>query len=233
MKNKIFIIILLLFNQNLFAENLNIQSKEISIDKNTKKTIFRKEVIAIDEKKNIFKGEYAVYQKNLKLLKSKGKTVIETSEGYILNGTNVVFDNQNNFIKSNEPAVVRDLENNHIYLDRFEYSTEENFFRSSGNIKVIDVQNNTYNFSQIFIDEKNKEILGTDIKSYLNDTNFKINKKNKPRVFANTVKIKDQKTQFTKSVFTLCDYRKNDKCPPWSLQAKEMIHDKKKKNDLL
>ena len=229
MKNKIFIIILLLFNQNLFAENLNIQSKEISIDKNTKKTIFRKEVIAIDEKKNIFKGEYAVYQKNLKLLKSKGKTVIETSEGYILNGTNVVFDNQNNFIKSNEPAVVRDLENNHIYLDRFEYSTEENFFRSSGNIKVIDVQNNTYNFSQIFIDEKNKEILGTDIKSYLNDTNFKINKKNKPRVFANTVKIKDQKTQFTKSVFTLCDYRKNDKCPPWSLQAKEMIHDKKKK----
>ena len=27
----------------------------------------------------------------------------------------------------------------------------------------------------------------------------------------------------------MCDYRKKDKCPPWSLQAKKMSHDKKKK----
>ena len=39
----------------------------------------------------------------------------------------------------------------------------------------------------------------------------------------------NKKTKFTKSIFTLCDYRKNDKCPPWSLQAKQMKHDKKKK----
>ena len=39
----------------------------------------------------------------------------------------------------------------------------------------------------------------------------------------------EQKTKFTKSIFTLCDYRKNDKCPPWSIQANEMLHDKKKK----
>ena len=29
-----------------------------------------------------------------------------------------------------------------------------------------------------------------------------------------------------KSIFTLCNYRKNDKCPPWSLQAAKMKHDK-------
>ena len=38
--------------------------------------------------------------------------------------------------------------------------------------------------------------------------------KNKPRVFANTLIIKDQKSKFDKSIFTLCDYRENDKCPP-------------------
>ena len=23
----------------------------------------------------------------------------------------------------------------------------------------------------------------------------------------------------------MCDYRKNDKCPPWTLQSKEILHD--------
>ncbi len=230
MKNKFIISILfLVFFQKSFAENLNIQSKEIFIDKKTKTTVFKNEVVAIDDKKNIFKGDYAEYKKDLKLLKSIGETSIETSKGYFLTGSNITFDNLNNLIKSKDPAVLKDLENNNIYLDQFEYSTEKNFFRSKGKIKVIDSKNNTYNFSQVFIDEKNKEILGTDIKSFLNDDSFKINPQNKPRVFANTVKIKDQQTQFTKSVFTLCDYRKEDKCPPWSLQAKQMTHDKIKK----
>ena len=63
----------------------------------------------------------------------------------------------------------------------------------------------------------------------MNDKNFKINDKNKPRIFANTVSIKDTKSEFDKSIFTLCDYRENDKCPPWSVQASNMRHDNKKK----
>ena len=230
MKNKIFLpFFLLLFSEQLLADNLNIQSKEIFIDKKTKITIFKKEVVASDEKKNIFKGDYAEYDKDLKLLKSKGPTTIETSEGYILKGSDVSFDNKNNLITSNNPAIILDLEKNKIYLDRFEYSTNNNFFKSNGNVKVIDTNNNTYNFSQIFIDEKKREILGTDNKTYLNGSIFKIKEGNKPRVFANTVSIKNENTKFNKSIFTLCDYRKDDKCPPWSVQAKEMIHDKKKK----
>ena len=76
---------------------------------------------------------------------------------------------------------------------------------------------------------KKREILGTDIKAFLNQDSFKANKKNKPRVFANTVKIDEQKSHFSKTVFTMCDYRENDKCPPWSLQASGMSHDKQKK----
>ena len=33
-----------------------------------------------------------------------------------------------------------------------------------------------------------KEILGSDIKTYINNEDFKINDANKPRVFANTLK---------------------------------------------
>ena len=141
----------------------------------------------------------------------------------------MVFDNNKNYIKSNNPAKIKDLEKNEIYLDNFEYSTSKNFFQSNGNIKELDSNKNQYNFSQIYIDEKKKEIVGTDSKAFLNQEGFKTNKNNKPRVFSNTVNIYDRKTKFTKSIFTLCDYRKDDKCPPWSLQAKQMLHDEKKK----
>ena len=56
-------------------------------------------------------------------------------------------------------------------------------------------------------DQKKKEIVGTDIKAYLNSEQFKVNEKNKPRIFANTVGINNKKTIFKNNIFTLCDYR--------------------------
>ena len=208
------------------AENLNIKSNNISIDKCTKLAFFKYVVFAIDGKNNILKTELAEYSKDLKILKSKGKTTVITSEGFIVLGENIIFDNLNKIIKSDESAIIEDLDKNEIFLDNFEYSTTNKFFKSTGNIKFLDKDNNNYNFTQIYIDEKKREILGTDVKAFLFFLCFKANNKNKPRVFANTIKIDDKQSEFTKSVFTLCDYRKNDKCPPWSLQASKMRHDK-------
>ena len=227
MKNSLYIFLLSVFIfQCASAENLNIKSKIISIDKVSKLAVFKNEVIARDDRNNILNTEYAEYSKELKFLKSKGKTTIVTSEGFNVLGKNIIFDNLNKIIKSDEPAIIKDLDENEIFLDKFEYSTTNKFFKSTGNIKYLDKNNNNYNFSQIYIDEKKREIFGTDTKAFLNQENFKINSKNKPRVFANTVKINDKETKFTKSVFTPCAYRKNNKCPPWSLQASEMRHNK-------
>ena len=68
MKNNIFyiIIFLIFFSNPFFSENLNIQSKNILIDKNTKLTIFKNDVIAKDEKGNEYRTDYAEYDKNLK-----------------------------------------------------------------------------------------------------------------------------------------------------------------------
>ena len=230
MKNNIiFIIFFIFFADLLMAENLKIESSSISIDKQTKLTIFKDQVKATDNNNNIFTSEYAEYNKELKLLISKGDTKIVTSEGYTLFGKNIVFDNKNNLIKSNYPAKIIDLQKNQIYLQKFEYSTLNNFFKSVGKIKIEDSKENIYNFSQIYIDEKKREIIGTDAKAFINQKNFKTNYQNKPRIFSNTVKIDEQQSEFTKSIFTPCNYRENDKCPPWSLQAERMRHDKIKK----
>ena len=154
---------------------------------------------------------------------------IITTDKYVINGKNIILDNDKRIIYSKEKSVIQDQENNFIYLQNFEYIIEKNIFKSIGLIKIKDKNDNSYEFSQIYIDTKKKEILGTDIKTFFNQNDFKIDKRNKPRVFANTIKINQNKNSFNKSIFTLCDYRKNDKCPPWSIQASEMLHDNKKK----
>ena len=259
MKNKLIILLSLLFNTVLFAENIFIESKNISIDKNKELSIFKNEVfirteenntikseyaeydktkgfikveknvIAKDKQNNIIETQYAEYDEIKKIFKSIGPTKVITTEKYIIEGTNIVFDNNKNHISSNEKTIITDQDNNKIYLDNFSYLTKNNIFKSIGFIQIEDVNNNKYEFSQIYIDTKKKEILGTDSKSYMNDNSLKFNEDNKPRIFANSVKINNEKSLFNKSVFTLCGYRENDKCPPWSIQASKMLHDNKKK----
>ena len=80
-----------------------------------------------------------------------------------------------------------------------------------------------------FILTQKKEIIGTDIKARMDPDQFGVNSKNKPRLFANTIQISKDKNIFNKGIFTLCDYRKNDKCPPWQIQSIKILHDNKRK----
>ena len=109
------------FFQHAFAEQLNIKSSSITLNKQTQITVFNKNVIATDEKNNILKTDFAEYDKNLQLLLSKGKTEITTSEGFLIFGEDIIFNNSKKIISSKKPATIKDLENNNIYLDNFEY----------------------------------------------------------------------------------------------------------------
>tara|TARA_B100001248_G_scaffold68660_1_gene48477 strand:+ start:8222 stop:10630 length:2409 start_codon:yes stop_codon:yes gene_type:complete len=259
MKNKILIICFtIFFNTVLFGENLKINSKNITIDKNKEITIFENEVLiveknytiksdyaeydrkkgiiklkgnilATDDKKNKIQANFAEYNEKTKIFKSIGLTEINTSENYFLKGEDIILDNINQIILSDNKTIITDQDLNTISLENFEYMIKKNIFKSIGKVTIEDIKKNEYEFSQVYIDTKKKEILGTDIKAFLNDKNFKINESNKPRVFANTFKIDNEKKIFNKSIFTLCDYRKDDKCPPWTIQSSKMLHDSKKK----
>ncbi len=259
MKSKFFTILYLFFySTNLFADNLSIQAKNISIDKDMETSIFKDEVtvksdkkliksdyvkynkklgyllikdniLATDDKNNSIQASTAEYYQESKILKTSGKTKIITSDKYILEGSNITIDNQNDLIRSKENSILTDLDGNTIFLENFEYQISENIFKSVGFVKIDDNKKNSLEFSQIYIDTKKNEIIGSDIKAFMNDENFKISEKNKPRVFANSFNSNKEKSTFIKSIFTLCDYRENDKCPPWSIQSSKMLHDSKKK----
>ena len=253
----IFILFILFSTAN--AENLIIEAKSISLDKSNNTSIFKDGVIiktsddkilksdyvkydkskgflilnnnieVEDGEKNIIKANQAEYFEKDKIFKTIGSTYIETPSGYLIEGEDFIFDNKKKSINSEKKSIIKDSDGNRIYLENFNYQTQEFIFKSIGLIKIEDKLDNTYEFSQIYIDTKKKEILGTDIKAFLNHEDFKINSKNKPRVFSNSIKLEKNRSQFNKSVFTLCNYRKDDKCPPWSIQAGQMLHDNKKK----
>ena len=255
----IIILISFLLSKLALAESLQISSKNISIDKNKQSTVFEKDVIILTEKNNKIKSNYAEYNKEKgliklkdnievidikgntiktnhaeyfeksKIFKSFGPTEVKTSDDYIINGEDIVFDDSKKFIKSEKDTIITDSDKNKIFLNSFEYQINKNIFKSIGYIKIKDKMNNEYEFSQIYIDTKKKEILGTDIKAFMNDETLKVNKKNKPRIFANTIKLNNNDKIFNKSIFTICDYRENDKCPPWTIQASKILHDNKRK----
>jgi len=243
----------------LLADTIFIQSKNITLEKKSEVSIFKDEVVVTTSDNNTIKSDYAKYNKKLgfvelkdnivaidnkdnsietnyaeydefkKILKSKGPTKIITSEKYIIEGSDIELNETEQYIRSEKKAIITDLDNNKIYLENFDYQSKENIFKSIGFTKVEDMKGNTYEFSQIYIDTKKKEIVGSDSKAFMNDESFKIDPKNKPRIFSNVMSMKEEKTIFSKSKFTICDYRKKDKCPPWSIQANQMMHDSKKK----
>ena len=247
-----------LFFSNAFAENIQIQAKNITLDKDKVTTVFENDVV-VKTKNKIIKSQYLKYNKKIGLLilknniiaedddnntitsenaefnekkeifKTFGPTNIITSEKYIVKGKDIIIDNKGKTISSNEVTSINDPEGNYIELQNFNYQVKNNIFNSVGSVKILDKLKNSYEFSQIYIDTKKKEILGTDIQAFLNEESIKVHPKNKPRVFANAIRLSTKKSVFNKSIFTICDYRENDKCPPWTIQASKMLHDNIKK----
>ena len=187
-----FIYILLFFLLNVtgvHCENILIQAKNITLEKDRELSIFRNEVtiktedgnliksdyaeynkkkgiivlknniIATDTRDNQIETEYAEYFEKNKIFKSRGPTKIITSEKYIIDGKNIIFDNINKYINSKDETLVTDLDNNKIFLENLNYKINDNIFKSLGYVKIKDQLNNSYEFSQIYIDTKKKKCL--------------------------------------------------------------------------
>ena len=238
MRNKLILLIsLFFFNSNFFVKNILIEAKDITLDKDKKTSIFKNDVsletnekkitsqfaefnkdtqevilkdniIAKDKFNNIIKTDYEEFNNIKKIFKTTGLTTLITSQNYTLEGNDIFFDSKNKIIKSEKKAILKDESGNTVLLENFEFTVKDSIFKSIGFIKIIDQFDNNYEFSQIYIDTKKKEVLGTDIKAFLNNQDFKINSKNDPRIFANTMKISKNNSTFKKAFLHYVNLKK-------------------------
>ena len=133
MKNNFFIIkftLIFFLTTNLCANNLEISSSEVKLDKKESKIILKGNIKAKDENNNVLKTDEANYSKNEDLLNSIGFTTILTKQNYILESNNVVFDNKNKVIKSDFPTKIIDPDGNIILVNMFNYNSLKNILFS-------------------------------------------------------------------------------------------------------
>ena len=233
MTNKIFLNIYIFFlifiSHSLSADDLNINAKIIELDKSDKSIIAEGGVEVKDNKNNLIISEKIKYDKIKQILNTYGETEIITSENFKIKGENIIYDNNKKIVSSDSKTQIIDRDGNTIFVNMFNYIVEKNMFLSSGEIKITDNKSNEYYFSEIYIDEKKRKMVGSDIRTFLNDGSFKYDSRNEPRFFANSATISEDYTIFNKAVFTACKQRENDKCPPWVIRAKEIKHNAAKK----
>ena len=246
------------FNINLCADEFNITAKEILVDKENKILTGKGAVVAIDSDGNIIIADTIIYKKseefllaegNVKvidkeenillskkasydkingLIRTYGNTELVLKKDYKLLSKDVYYNTNKKILTSSESSIFKDTDGNIIETSMFQYDIEKNLFSSIGKIRVEDIKKNKYFFKEIHIDTKKKEMIGSDVSVILDQENFGLSQENDPRFVANDIFITKNRTNLSKGVFTVCKLKKN-KCPPWSLKAKKISHDKLKK----
>jgi len=241
------------------SEEFNISAKEILIDKENEIIVGKGSVLAEDTKGQRIYADKITYKKLKEFLLAEGNVKIDDNEGniittdkaiydklnekiltyentkmilregYKLNSKNVSYDTLKKILNSNENSIFVDTDGNKIETSTFQYDIINHLFSSIGKIKVHDINKNKYFFKEIYIDTKKKEMVGSDISIVLDQQNFGVSEKSDPRFVANDVFVSKDHTKLSKGVFTVCQKRE-EKCPPWSVKAKKIVHDRVKKN---
>ena len=208
-------------------DGIIIESESATYDKKENIIDAKKSVKITDRKTNDeLKSDKIRYSKKKEEILAEGNVFFKGSDGVTIETEIALYDKRNQVIKSDQLTKVNDGYGNSILVDMFNYSTKNKNLRSQGNIKITDKYENKYFFDDIFVDIKNKRMAGSNLKLKFKKDTFG-NIENDPRLVANSAVITENKSYIEGGVFTTCKKR-GDKCPPWKLTAKKIIHDKEK-----
>ena len=170
------------------------------------------------------------YDQNEEIIYTKGYTEARIQNKYNFYSNNVSYNKEKvEFVSKKKTQVIDDMFN--LYeLDEFNYSKKK-FLLKGKNIKIKTNFNSNNNSDEFFFDSGFFNLNSKNFNAGKTKINMKKNIfgniENDPRLFGVTSFKKDEITQINKGIFTSCKKRKG--CPPWSVQAKKIIHDKTKK----
>jgi len=260
MKNKFLIssFLIILFYQNiLFAEIFNIESSEIKIlekgnitkatngvkifsddgiEITAKDLIYNKKnsilkvfgnVSIIDKKNNILtEGEEYIYFKNEEKILSIGKSKSKIQNNYYLESEDLAYERNSSEIYSNKKSKIEDSQNNIFFTEKFNLNLSSSILKAR-NLSLFDNKKNQYYLNFALVNLKENKFLGSDISIDFDNSLF-ANDKNDPRLKGNSLISEENNTTIYKGSFTTCN-QKDNKCPPWSIYAEEVVHKKNEK----
>lgn len=187
-------------------------------------------IIIRDEIKNIkIFSENIKYNKNLEEINSYGTTKVIIDEKYMLISENLIFDRVKMFLTSSKKASIKDINNNYYEFKDFNYLINEQILKANNiylETRDIDSKNNIdtnkFYFENGIFDLKNQKFSTKNLILKFNK-NLLGRNENDPRIYAVSAVKENNITYLNKAIFTSCKI--NDDCPPWTLQADQIIHD--------
>ena len=166
--------------------------------------------------------------KNQNKIFTKGKTFANIYSKYKFSSENVVLLTDLMELISENKTTVTD--NSNLYkVGKFSYLINEELLK--GTDMLINTNYNLptsdkFYFKTAVVDFKDQSFYGTDPtikvkKDIFDDID------NDPRIIGISATSDKDRSKISKGVFTSC--KQNDNCTPWSIKAKEIIHDKNKR----
>ena len=233
-------------NSRVISDNIIIKADIFNYDQ--KQNILEaKGKVKIDDKTEdyILESEYINYDRNLQKIFSRGKTKALIQSKYEFYSKNVFLDRISKELKSNYISTIRDDNSNFYKLSKFLYFYKKKLLKGND----IQVETNykkeksdKFYFKSAFINFSNNSYVSKDAKINISKKIFDKERKldddqknifageNDPRIYGSSSSGNDDVVVLNKAIFTSC--KKNDKCPPWSIKADKITHDRINQNIL-
>lgn len=186
--------------------------------------------VVLDDKKNniITEGDEYIYLRNEEKIFSVGKSKSFIKNTYYLEGIDLIHDRRLSEIYSDKNTKIEDSQNNIFFTEKFKFNFNTSILKAK-NLSLFDNKKNQYYLNFALVDLKNNKFLGSDISIDFVDSLFG-NNENDPRLKGNSLISEKNNTTVYKGSFTTCN-QKDDKCPPWSIHAEEVVHKKNEKKN--
>jgi len=225
---------LILTYEKSSATNLNdkssIDAKKFKYDVSKNKLSAVGNVILKDNLNNYkLYADEIIYFKNDEKYLTKGKTKILVESKYDFSSMDVLFLKKEMEISSIHKTRILTDKNQLFNLSNFKYLINKQELRGE---KVTVVTNydlpksDKFYLESGFFDLKNQKFIAKNTKIKLHNEIFG-NSGNDPTLVGASSSSENGITVINKAVFTSCSEK--DDCPPWSIQAEEIQHDKNKK----
>ena len=213
-------------------EGLEITADEFEYDKILNVLNAKGKVEIKDNLKDyIIFAEEITYLKNQEKIFTSGKTKALINSKYNFLTEDIIFLRDKMKLSSSKKSEIIDNEFTSYKLEKFEYSLTEKILKGL-NIKVTTNSNlsknemDIYQFKDGIFNLENKNFLASDTKIRIKKDTFE-DERNDPRIYGVSSEKIGNITTLNKAIFTSCGL--NDKCPPWSIKADKITHDKDKK----
>jgi LPS-assembly protein len=174
-------------------------------------------------------GDQFTYYKNQEKIISKGVTQAFIKSKYEITSKNVTYLVNENELSSEDKTRIKDKNSQIYFIDKFIYLLKQEILKGE---KILLITNyNLPKSDKIFLENsiinlKEKKFIAKDTLIEIHKDIFD-NSNNDPRLKGVSSINNNELTIINKGIFTSC--KKNDNCPPWSIQAEKIKHDKVKK----